>query len=187
MDAVYGGYDPQTASVSRASRSVAQIATLRSITLKSENMRKPTGNVTEAAGKRKAVYNIPAMSLRRESDLTRNSTSSSDQSEEQGKRLKLDSSRDSTLPPTEISSTMSFTESKNASPARDDNTDSEYNKALALLRSNTPEQILDVQLPYTKYLQLERAFSTLNPESGTIGEKRYWSTTRIFVSATVAD
>ncbi|KAK9327579.1 hypothetical protein V1520DRAFT_348457 [Lipomyces starkeyi] len=51
-------------------------------------MRKPTGNVTEAAGKRKVAYNIPAMSLR-------NSTPSSNQSEEQGKRLKLDSSRDS--------------------------------------------------------------------------------------------
>ncbi|KAK9335377.1 hypothetical protein V1521DRAFT_92630 [Lipomyces starkeyi] len=77
------------------------------------------------------------------------------------------------MPPTEISSTMSFTESKNASPAREDNSDSEYNKALALLRGNTPEQILDVQLPYSKYLQLEKVFSTLNPESGTIGEKSY--------------
>ncbi|KAK9427111.1 hypothetical protein V1505DRAFT_381266 [Lipomyces doorenjongii] len=66
---------------------------------------------------------------------------------------------------------MSFTE--NASPAREDNTDSDYNKALTLLKSNTPEQILDAQLPYSKFLQLEKAFSTLNPESGTIGEKSY--------------
>ncbi|KAK9363206.1 hypothetical protein V1504DRAFT_386120, partial [Lipomyces starkeyi] len=43
---------------------------------------------------------------------------------------------------------------------------------------------LDVQQPYSKFLQLEKAFSTLNPESGTIAEKRYWSTTRIFVSTT---
>ncbi|KAK9483840.1 hypothetical protein V1527DRAFT_521037 [Lipomyces starkeyi] len=68
---------------------------------------------------------------------------------------------------------MSFTESKNVCPARENNTDSDYNKALVLLRSNTPEQILDVQLPYYKYLQLEKAFSTLYPESGTIGEKNY--------------
>ncbi|KAK9482950.1 hypothetical protein V1527DRAFT_414308 [Lipomyces starkeyi] len=68
---------------------------------------------------------------------------------------------------------MSSTESKNVSPAREDNTDSNYNKALALLKSNTPEQILDVQLPYSKFLQLEKAFSTLNPESGTISEKSY--------------
>ncbi|KAK9483905.1 hypothetical protein V1527DRAFT_238156 [Lipomyces starkeyi] len=113
------------------------------------------------------------MSLRRESHFTRNSTPSSDQSEKQEKRLKLDSSRDSTLPATEISSTMSFTESKDVSPVWEDNTDSDYNKALALLRSNTPEQILDIQVPYSKYLQLEKAFSTLNPESGTAAEKSY--------------
>ncbi|KAK9317450.1 hypothetical protein V1524DRAFT_405768 [Lipomyces starkeyi] len=89
------------------------------------------------------------MSLRHESDLTGNSTPSSDQSEEQGKRLKFDSSRDSTLPETEISSTMSFTESKNVSPAREDNTQ-----------------------PYSKFLQLEKAFSTLNPEFGTIYSRK---------------
>ncbi|KAK9343567.1 hypothetical protein V1522DRAFT_423942 [Lipomyces starkeyi] len=68
---------------------------------------------------------------------------------------------------------MSFTESKDVSPAREHSTDSDYNKALALLRSNTPEQILDIQLPYSKYLQLEKAFSRLNPESGTVAEKSY--------------
>ncbi|KAK9360336.1 hypothetical protein V1504DRAFT_440523 [Lipomyces starkeyi] len=89
----------------------------------------------------KAVYNIPAI------------THSGDQSEEQGKRLKLDT--------------------KDGDPAQEHNTDSDYNKALALLRSNTPEQILDVQLPYSKYLQLEKAFSTLNPDSDTAAEKSY--------------
>ncbi|KAK9352736.1 hypothetical protein V1523DRAFT_434143 [Lipomyces doorenjongii] len=49
---------------------------------------------------------------------------------------------------------MSLTESKDPSSAREDDTDSDYNKALALLRSNTLEQILDVQLPYSKYLEL---------------------------------
>ncbi|KAK9483362.1 hypothetical protein V1527DRAFT_413452 [Lipomyces starkeyi] len=174
LDAVYGGYDPQTASGSRASRSVAQIVTSAVNHAKArEYERKPTENVTEAADKRKAVYDIPAIALRRESDLTRNSTPSNDQSEEQGKRLKLDSSRDSTLSATEKSSTMSFTESKDVSPVREHNTNSDYNKALALLRSNTPEQILDVQLPYSKYLQLEKAFSKLNPDSDTAAEKSY--------------
>ncbi|KAK9431748.1 hypothetical protein V1505DRAFT_354686 [Lipomyces doorenjongii] len=58
------------------------------------------------------------------------------------------------MPATEISSTMSLTESKDPSSAREDDMDSDYNKALALLRSNTLEQILDVQLPYSKYLEL---------------------------------
>ncbi|KAK9342852.1 hypothetical protein V1522DRAFT_414922 [Lipomyces starkeyi] len=83
------------------------------------------------------------MSLRRESDLTRNSTPSSDQAEEKGKRLKLDQ----------------------------DNTDSDYYKARALLRSNTPEQILEFQPPSSKFLQLENAFSTLSPQSGIILNK----------------
>ncbi|KAK9312198.1 hypothetical protein V1524DRAFT_264047 [Lipomyces starkeyi] len=88
MDAVYGGYDPQTASGSGASRSVAHIATVNHVKAR-EYERKPTGNVTEAAGKRKAVYDIPAMSLRRESDLTLNSTPSSDQSEETAETPKI--------------------------------------------------------------------------------------------------
>ncbi|KAK9489047.1 hypothetical protein V1508DRAFT_443040 [Lipomyces doorenjongii] len=116
-------------------------------------MRASQQELSPTTGKRKAVYDIPVMGLKSESDLTRNSTPSRDKSEEQGKRLKLDSSRDSTLPATEISKH-----------------DVIYG-ALALLKSNTPEQILDVQLPYSKYLQLEKAFSGLNPESGTIGEK----------------
>ncbi|KAK9349670.1 hypothetical protein V1523DRAFT_429857 [Lipomyces doorenjongii] len=66
MDAVYGGYDPQTASGSRASRSVAQIATSAVNHAKArEYESKPTGTVTEAAGKRKAVYDIPAVPLKR--------------------------------------------------------------------------------------------------------------------------
>ncbi|KAK9348834.1 hypothetical protein V1522DRAFT_433862 [Lipomyces starkeyi] len=44
---------------------------------------------------------------------------------------------------------MSFTESKNVSPAREDNTQ-----------------------PYSKFLQLEKAFSTLNPEFGTIYSRK---------------
>ncbi|KAK9343566.1 hypothetical protein V1522DRAFT_412831 [Lipomyces starkeyi] len=81
--------DPKQPAASRVSRSVAQIATSAVNHAKArEYERKPTGNVTEAAGKRKAVYDC----LRRETDLTRNCAPSSDQSEEQGKRLKLNSS-----------------------------------------------------------------------------------------------
>ncbi|KAK9319219.1 hypothetical protein V1517DRAFT_355291 [Lipomyces orientalis] len=36
--------------------------------------------------------------------------------------------------------------------------DANYNRALNLLKSNPPEGRLDVQLPRTKYLQLEKAF-----------------------------
>ncbi|KAK9384151.1 hypothetical protein V1515DRAFT_612609 [Lipomyces mesembrius] len=74
MDAVYGGYDPQN-EPHAAWHSAVIHAEAR------DYESKPTGNVTEAAGKRKAVYDIPAMSLRHESYLTRNSIPSSDQSE----------------------------------------------------------------------------------------------------------
>ncbi|KAK9237100.1 hypothetical protein V1525DRAFT_388845 [Lipomyces kononenkoae] len=40
-----------------------------------------------------------------------------------------------------------------------------YTRALNLVKSNPPEQTLDVQLPRAKYLQLENAFYKLYPES----------------------
>ncbi|KAK9320241.1 hypothetical protein V1517DRAFT_329937 [Lipomyces orientalis] len=43
--------------------------------------------------------------------------------------------------------------------------DANYNRALNLLKSNPPEGRLDIQLPRAKYLQLEKAFSKLYPES----------------------
>ncbi|KAK9319822.1 hypothetical protein V1517DRAFT_26963 [Lipomyces orientalis] len=43
--------------------------------------------------------------------------------------------------------------------------DANYNRALNFLKSNPPEGRLDVQLPRTKYLQLEKAFLKLYPES----------------------
>ncbi|KAK9235147.1 hypothetical protein V1525DRAFT_428053 [Lipomyces kononenkoae] len=43
--------------------------------------------------------------------------------------------------------------------------DVNYSRALSLLKSNPPEQRLDLQLPRAKYLQLENAFFKLYPES----------------------
>ncbi|KAK9234945.1 hypothetical protein V1525DRAFT_24291 [Lipomyces kononenkoae] len=43
--------------------------------------------------------------------------------------------------------------------------DVNYSRALNLLKSNPPEQRLDLQLPRAKYLQLENAFFKLYPES----------------------
>ncbi|KAK9364973.1 hypothetical protein V1509DRAFT_571978, partial [Lipomyces kononenkoae] len=41
----------------------------------------------------------------------------------------------------------------------------DYNRALNPLKSNPPEQRLDIHLPYAKYLELEEAFFKLYPES----------------------
>ncbi|KAK9234947.1 hypothetical protein V1525DRAFT_458985 [Lipomyces kononenkoae] len=43
--------------------------------------------------------------------------------------------------------------------------DTNYNRALNLLKSNPPEQTLDLKLSRAKYLQLENAFFKLYPES----------------------
>ncbi|KAK9235915.1 hypothetical protein V1525DRAFT_458071, partial [Lipomyces kononenkoae] len=55
--------------------------------------------------------------------------------------------------------------STNISSAQDKGMDANYNRALNLLKSNPPEQTLDLQLPRAKYLQLENAFLKLYPES----------------------
>ncbi|KAJ8103091.1 hypothetical protein POJ06DRAFT_236030 [Lipomyces tetrasporus] len=43
--------------------------------------------------------------------------------------------------------------------------DANYIRALNILKSNPPEQRLDIQLPHAKYLRLEKAFFKLYPES----------------------
>ncbi|KAJ8103325.1 hypothetical protein POJ06DRAFT_299572 [Lipomyces tetrasporus] len=43
--------------------------------------------------------------------------------------------------------------------------DANYNRALNLLKSNPPEGRLDIQLSHAKYLQLEKTFFKLYPES----------------------
>ncbi|KAK9321596.1 hypothetical protein V1517DRAFT_326088 [Lipomyces orientalis] len=54
---------------------------------------------------------------------------------------------------------------ESTSSAPDKGMDANYYRALDLLKSNPPEGRLDVQLPRTKYLQLEKAFLKLYPES----------------------
>ncbi|KAK9244028.1 hypothetical protein V1506DRAFT_542712 [Lipomyces tetrasporus] len=60
---------------------------------------------------------------------------------------------------------MPVMESKDASSEPDKGMDANYNRALNLLKSNPPEGRLDIQLSHAKYLQLEKAFFKLYPES----------------------
>ncbi|KAK9384833.1 hypothetical protein V1515DRAFT_610240 [Lipomyces mesembrius] len=53
---------------------------------------------------------------------------------------------------------MSATVSNDMPPVMDDTIISEYEDVLRLLRGNPPEQILDVQVPYSKYKQMEGPF-----------------------------
>ncbi|ODQ71855.1 hypothetical protein LIPSTDRAFT_310225 [Lipomyces starkeyi NRRL Y-11557] len=54
---------------------------------------------------------------------------------------------------------------------------SNYSAAFALLNENPPEQRLDVQLPYEKFVQLDAAFSELKSAAGISEEQRYPSLT----------
>ncbi|KAK9350333.1 hypothetical protein V1523DRAFT_458262 [Lipomyces doorenjongii] len=58
-------------------------------------------------------------------------------------------------------------------PITDSKTRSNYNEAFTLLKENTPEQRLDVQLPYDKFLQLDQAFSELKSAEGISEDQRY--------------
>ncbi|KAK9482141.1 hypothetical protein V1527DRAFT_477308 [Lipomyces starkeyi] len=50
---------------------------------------------------------------------------------------------------------------------------SNYNKAFTILKENTPEQRLDVQLPYEAFLELDQAFSELKSAEGISEDQRY--------------
>ncbi|KAK9243339.1 hypothetical protein V1506DRAFT_562150 [Lipomyces tetrasporus] len=160
MDAVYGEYDPQSASGSRASRSVAPIAT-RSVKDHAEsskrNETKPVGNATGAAVKRKAVDESI------DDNTVPGSHSVSVHAEEHSKRVKLDNETEAPVL-AEITKTMTATDSEVLS---------NYNKAFTLLKENTPEQRLDVQLPYETFLQLDQAFSELKSAEGISEDQRY--------------
>ncbi|KAK9357681.1 hypothetical protein V1504DRAFT_463653 [Lipomyces starkeyi] len=97
--------------------------------------------------------NEPAISVVSEICSTRGSTSISDSSAEHGKRLKLDSLSEST----ELSC-------DDTSPVIDDTIISEYEEVFKLLTENPPEQILDIQVPYSKYNQMEAAFSRIKED-----------------------
>ncbi|KAK9244217.1 hypothetical protein V1506DRAFT_461509, partial [Lipomyces tetrasporus] len=94
----------------------------------------------------------------------------SDRSDEhQGKYFKLACSQ-STSSTTDMSSAMSVALSKDKSPGPDENWISEFDKALSLLKSNAPEQWLDIQMPYSQYLKLEESWSKI--KSDTCSEEK---------------
>ncbi|KAK9261727.1 hypothetical protein V1519DRAFT_460680 [Lipomyces tetrasporus] len=79
---------------------------------------------------------------------------------------------------------MSVTLPTGKSPGPDENWISESDKALSLLKSNAPEQRLDIQMPYSQYLKLEESWS--NIKSDTYSEdKGYYPTRRDAVTETV--
>ncbi|KAK9319824.1 hypothetical protein V1517DRAFT_376163 [Lipomyces orientalis] len=135
MDAVCGDNDPLTGC---ASRSVAPI--MISAVAK-EKSRTPVGHGS-----------VKSLDI---DGLTRNSSATNHQSVAKTVGFTFGGA----APP------MPVMESKDASCAPDKGIDANYNRALNFLKSNPPEGRLDVQLPRTKYLQLEKAFLKLYPES----------------------
>ncbi|KAK9234125.1 hypothetical protein V1525DRAFT_391754 [Lipomyces kononenkoae] len=152
MDAVSGEHNPQSASGSRASRSVAPIVTpsVRDGPQQAPD-RKSEGRVTKHTVKRRAVVEGPARGLRRPV---------SDQAAEQGKRVKLSIEPELSALPNTIA-------------VMDSQVLSNYNKAFTLLKDNPLEQRLDVQLPFEKFLQLDHAFSELKSAEGISEDQRY--------------
>ncbi|KAK9357119.1 hypothetical protein V1504DRAFT_399150 [Lipomyces starkeyi] len=68
---------------------------------------------------------------------------------------------------------MSATVSKDTPPVMDDTIISEYEEVFKLLTENPPEQILDVQVPYSKYNQMEAAFSRIKADKSISEDQRY--------------
>jgi hypothetical protein len=124
------------------------------------NETKPVGNVffTGATVKRKAVDESID-----DNAVPGSHSVSSDQAEEHSKRVKLD---DETEAPVLAEITIKMT-------ATDSEVLSNYNEAFTLLKENTPEQRLDVQLPYETFLQLDQAFSELKSVEGISEDQRY--------------
>ncbi|KAK9251063.1 hypothetical protein V1507DRAFT_445129 [Lipomyces tetrasporus] len=90
----------------------------------------------------------------------------SDRSEEhQGKYFNLVCSPESTSSTTDMSSAMSVALSKDKPPGPDENWISDFDKALNLLKSNAPEQRLDIQMPYSQYLKLEESWSKIKSDT----------------------
>ncbi|KAK9342775.1 hypothetical protein V1522DRAFT_460679 [Lipomyces starkeyi] len=156
MDAVYGESDPQSVSGSRASHSVAPIATPPATEL-SEYSRRigQVGDATRTTVKRKAVDDDPATRVMHEINTMR----------ENGMNALAG-----------IYKTMSVTDSEALS---------NYNAAFTLLNENPPEQRLDVQLPYEKFVQLDAAFSELKSAAGISEEQKYPSLTYNSLTETV--
>ncbi|KAK9386162.1 hypothetical protein V1515DRAFT_160867 [Lipomyces mesembrius] len=68
---------------------------------------------------------------------------------------------------------MSVTVSKDMPPVMDDTIISEYEDVFRLLTENPPEQILDVQVPYSKYKQMEVAFPRVKADKNISEDQRY--------------
>ncbi|KAK9246679.1 hypothetical protein V1506DRAFT_505325 [Lipomyces tetrasporus] len=62
---------------------------------------------------------------------------------------------------------------------------SNYNEAFTLLKENSPEQRLDIQLPYEKFRQLDNDFSELKSEADISEDQRYPSLTYNSLTQTV--
>ncbi|KAJ8103339.1 hypothetical protein POJ06DRAFT_299584 [Lipomyces tetrasporus] len=115
------------------------------------NEQQPTGNADKRAT-RTAVGHSSVKSLEI-GGLTRNSSPTNPQSVAKSVGFTWGAAQ------------MPVMESKDASSEPDKGMDANYNRALNLLKSNPPEGRLDIQLPHAKYLQLEKAFFKLYPES----------------------
>ncbi|KAK9357652.1 hypothetical protein V1504DRAFT_494362 [Lipomyces starkeyi] len=109
---------------------------------------------------------------RARSTTTRISSSPiSDQSNmHRGKRFKSVSSPEFSRSATEVSSTTPVTD---MSLVRDENTLSDYDKALSLLKNNPPEQRLDIHMPYCQYLKLEECWSNIKLARGISEDQKY--------------
>ncbi|KAK9374804.1 uncharacterized protein V1513DRAFT_458467 [Lipomyces chichibuensis] len=59
------------------------------------------------------------------------------------------------------------------SPRKHKNEMSDYAKALHLLKNNTPEQRLDVHMPYSMYLKLQKSWSKFKEEMDIHEDQRY--------------
>ncbi|KAK9251062.1 hypothetical protein V1507DRAFT_506220 [Lipomyces tetrasporus] len=64
-----------------------------------------------------------------------------------------------------MSSAMSVALSKDKPPGPDENWISDFDKALNLLKSNAPEQRLDIQMSYSQYLKLEESWSKIKSDT----------------------
>ncbi|KAK9319834.1 hypothetical protein V1517DRAFT_331280 [Lipomyces orientalis] len=103
---------------------------------------------------------------RRSTTVNKSPSPVSDGSDEhQGKYSKLACSPESSSSTTDMSSAMSVALSKDKSPGPDENWISEFDKALNLLKSNAPEQRLDIHMPYSQYLKLEESWSKVKSDT----------------------
>ncbi|KAK9320971.1 hypothetical protein V1517DRAFT_363460 [Lipomyces orientalis] len=139
MDAVSGGYDPQSASSSRASPSVAPITT-------------PSGRRIQPKEGRHALKR-KAVDESFDDNKVPGSNSVSDQAEEHSKRVKLDNEAEA--------------------PVFAEKTKTTTHRTFTLLKENTPEQRLDIQLPYETFLELDQAFSELKSAEGISEDQMY--------------